>query len=47
MDLPFVPYRIKVVERVKRVRRDEREAYLTKPASISSACPRRRSTSTC
>jgi len=30
MDLPFVPYKIKVVERLKRVSRAEREALLVK-----------------
>jgi len=30
MDLPFVPYRVKVVERLKRVSRDERERLLEK-----------------
>ena len=28
MDLPFEPYRIKVVERIRRVSRDERSAHL-------------------
>lgn len=30
MDLPFVPYRVKVVERLKRVSREERERLLEK-----------------